>query len=100
MSTEKEDLEALQTHPGWLRLANYQRDYWSAQLSDLVAQAANDRDDAQALNKLRQCVAAKRATENLIAWPKERLSAMERGNGAHPVQSATEFPVMNRRGTL
>ncbi len=99
MNTEKEDLDALLTHPGWLRVDRYAREYWSGQISEMVAHAANDRDDTQALNKLRQIVAAKRAVESLLAWPKERIGQMER-RAERSHETVTDFAGPTRRGSL
>jgi hypothetical protein len=89
MTDEKADLEQLLKSAGWLRFEHTQREYWQAQLSDLLASAANDRDDAIALARLRQVIAAQRAVLQALTWPKERLKLLTRPEGA---------PTMSRGG--
>lgn len=95
MSNEKEDLQTLITSPGWLRVVNYATQEWQEQIARHMETAANDTNDLMALQKMRQVIAAKKAVERLIAWPEERLRAM---------QASTERvmapPSVSRRGTL
>lgn len=82
---ELEDYKNLITHPGWLRLVNAEREYWNEHLGDHLARCADDRDEATALNKLRQVIAAKQAVERFIAKPAERLRILENPQSAPPV---------------
>lgn len=93
MSTEAEDLTNLVKHPGWLRVQQAAKADWDAQLGSHVTAAANERDDAMALNKLRQILAAKTAVERLLLWPEDRLRKL-----LQP-QHANE-PTLSRRGGL
>jgi hypothetical protein len=75
---EKTDLQDLVSSNGWLRFEHAMTTLWQGQLSDLVASAANSPDDATALAKLRQVIAAQRAVLQAVAWPKERLKMLTR----------------------
>lgn len=72
MSDEREDLEHLLNHPGWLRVGQFAHQEFAGQMLGHVEAAANA-EDAQALSHLRQIIAGKRAVEKLMAWPAERL---------------------------
>lgn len=76
MTDEKADLDQLLTSAGWLRFETTQTAFWQGQLSDLLAAAAGDRDDAIALGRLRQVIAAQRAVLQALAWPRERLKQL------------------------
>jgi len=76
MSDEKEDLENLVKSPGWLRFEAAQRDYWQKALSTEIGAVAADRDDTLALQKIRQIIAAQRAVEAALAYPKERINRL------------------------
>ena len=95
MSTEQEDLTTLVTHPGFLRLQRYAEEEWAAKLATHVTSAANERDDVIALHHLRQVIAAKRAVEQLLAWPAERLQIL-----AQRTERAHLAPSLSRRGGL
>lgn len=72
MTDEREDWQALVDSPGFQRLQAYAK----ADLEQHYANAANDVDDTAALNKFRQVVAAKRAVERILGYPKERVKAL------------------------
>lgn len=76
MSDELEDLTNLTKHPGWLRLTNHVREEWAVKLSRHVEVCANEVNDAIALQKLRQVIAAKKAVDGFMAWPEERLKTL------------------------
>jgi len=76
MSDEREDLDTLLTHPGWLRVVQYAQQRWTEEISTHLSAAVSDRDDAIALQKMRQVIAAKSAVEQLVAYPKERLRTL------------------------
>lgn len=58
---------------GWHKLLEHYKAIWVEKLGDHIAACANDNDDTAALNKLRQVVAAKRAVDQMLAFPSERL---------------------------
>lgn len=97
MTDEKQDLDNLLKHPGWLRLVEHGRQEIEARLSLALNNAANERDDLLALQKLRQVVAAREALEALLAWPKLRHSALVRSNEKF---DESQGPVLSRRGSL
>lgn len=77
MSDELEDLTNLTKHPGWLRLIAHAKEEWAVKLSRHVEVCANETDDQQALQKLRQVIAAKKAVDVFIGWPEERLKHLQ-----------------------
>lgn len=93
--SEHEDLTNLLKSPGWLRLGEYARMSITANLNRHVAQAADDRDDVMALNKLRQVIAAQKAVEALLAWPSERIRGLEQ-----QISIEHGAPPLSRRGGL
>ena len=93
--SEHEDLTNLLKSPGWLRVGEYARQHVTDNLQRHVAQAADDRDDVMALNKLRQVIAAQKAVEALLAWPAERIRRLEEG-----VAAEHAAPSLSRRGGL
>lgn len=78
MSNEKDDLEQLLKSAGWLRYEQHLKDYWQRELSTHIAAAADDREDAFAIQKIRQVIAAQKAVQQALAWPKERLARLTR----------------------
>lgn len=93
--SEHEDLTNLLKSPGWLRVGEYARLHVTENLNRHVAQAADDRDDLMALNKLRQVIAAQKAVEALLAWPAERIQRLEQGVAVEHVPQS-----LSRRGGL
>jgi hypothetical protein len=77
-TNEKADLEQLLSSPGWLRYEHALGEFWRTQWSAHVEAAANDREDAMALQKLRQVIAAQKAVTQALSWPKERLAQLSR----------------------
>lgn len=93
MSEERDDLEALLTHPGYLRLKAWAESEWRDQAETHTEQAANEVDDLKALQKLRQVIAAKRAVRLVFDWAPSRLSRL--------AVTTTPVPVsQSRRGGL
>jgi hypothetical protein len=90
---EREDLEALLTAPGWLRLVNHATQYWTEDIATKVEQAADDVNDLQALHRLRQLVVARREVMKLLAYPSERVKALRQQDTVYP-------PSLSRRGSL
>jgi hypothetical protein len=77
MADEREDLVNLLTHPGFLRLQDFARRMWKDDVELHLAQATNDRDDFTALHKLRQVLMARKAIEQLMSWPGERVQKID-----------------------
>lgn len=73
---EREHYEALIQSPGWLLLTAWAKDEFRQQLSTLVALAVKDSNDAAALTKLRQVVAAKEAVELVLEYPAKRAKEL------------------------
>ena len=97
MATETEDLDQLVHSQGWLRLKSFAADEWTARLESHLLQAAGEREDAMAANKIRQVLVAKAAVERLLKWPTERLAELER---AKQSRLTAECLPLSRRGTL
>ena len=74
--TEREDLAALLTSPGWQRYVQWAKADLAANMAQHTEKAANDTDDLAALNKLRQVIAAKRAVEIALGYPESRLKEL------------------------
>ena len=77
MTTIREDLDNLVKSPGWKRLKAWAQSEWSDRLLTHTEQAANTADDVQALNKLRQVIAARRAVEMVLGWPDEQIKRLD-----------------------
>lgn len=97
MTDEKQDLDNLTKHPGWLRLVEQGRREIDARVQIAMTNAAGERDDIMALNQLRQCIAAKQAIETFIAWPTSRLRNLIASEERNAVQMV---PQLSRRGGL
>lgn len=95
MTDEKQDLDNLVKHPGWLRVVEHATKDIAARIKTAQANAANETNDIAALNKLRQCLAAEQALESFVAWPGTRLKALI----ASEEQRST-VPQLSRRGSL
>jgi hypothetical protein len=94
MTDEKQDLDNLTKHPGWIRTVERGLKDIDARITQAMANAANERDDIMALNQLRQCLAAKNAIEAFIGWPSARLRVLS------DADQRLEQPQLSRRGTL
>ena len=92
---EQEHMEALLKSPGWALFAQAVRAEWETQFSNYVKKAADDREDATALQKLRQVLAAKEAVTRMLTWPQERLALIERQK-----EIRTPITTLSRRGPL
>jgi len=65
--------------PGWAQLKAHAEAEWSGPtFARLVESMADRPDDAAALSKLRQVLAAKRAVEKLLAVPEEQIARIDR----------------------
>lgn len=70
---QRRDLDDLVKHPGWLRIVQIEQDWWAMTIDSQLRACANETDDAMALNKMRQLIAAKQAVQRFIDRPKELL---------------------------
>lgn len=95
--SEREDLDQLIRSNGWLHFQEYVRREWSVRLEQLLLQAAADREDVIALQKIRQVLAAKREVERMVKWPQERLAELTR---AEQARDAAQHEPLSRRGSL
>lgn len=95
MTDETQDLGNLLKHPGWLRAVEYGLKDIENRIQTAQRNAVGERDDVMALNKLRQCLAAKDALESFIAWPGARLRVLQDADA----RSVTTTQ-LSRRGTL
>ena len=88
--SEREDLDALVTSPGWLRFKA-----WAAAEYGplLLARAADEPNELDALNKLRQARAINGAVEVMLAWPTRTLANLQATVARHA-------PSESRRGGL
>ena len=64
---------------GWAQIVAWAQRDWAAQKEQAIARAADDTADAVALGKLRQILAADRAVQRVLGYPRERLEAIQRG---------------------
>ena len=84
----------LKDSPGWALLIAHASEEWQGPaFARLVEQLADKPSDVEALNKLRQVIAAKKAVERLLQVPDEQIAKLER-------QKQADEPVMGRRGAL
>jgi hypothetical protein len=75
---EKEDLGALLTHPGWLRLVQHIDAEWGpAKMESHYETAANNPDQAAAATHILQIAQRKRAVRDILDWPAERLKQIK-----------------------
>lgn len=84
MSTEREDLENLVKSPGWQRVRQWAISEWREQIAQATDTAANATNDTDALNKLRQIIAARKAVELVTGWPDDRLKELTRSAAPRP----------------
>jgi hypothetical protein len=81
--------------PGWAKLLSHAHEEWHGPaFSQLVEQLADKPNDIEALNKLRQVIAAKKAVERLLRTPADQLAKLTRQ------AEAEHTPHMGRRGAL
>ena len=92
MSDEREDLDNLVTHPGWLRFREQVRLEWGAKAYAEKVDAAAAHDELVNLKALRL---AKDAVMTLIGWPEYRLKRIAE---AYAMETAPES--LSRRGPL
>ena len=101
-NTELEDLDQLVNSAGWRRFADYIASEWGTdegggqRFKQNAKNAADNIEDAMALSKLRQIMAAQREIHRLLAWVDERVAYLKKTQLA-PDSDATP---MSRRGGL
>jgi len=83
MTDEREDLDALLGSPGWQRFTQMAEKLWGSAEGGgerFVAQmtAVAKEDDATAMPKMRQIIAAQREIQALMRWAPERLETLKR----------------------
>jgi hypothetical protein len=84
----------LKDSPGWALLVAHVSEEWQGPaFARLVEQLADKPSDVEALNKLRQVIAAKHAVERLLRVPEEQIAKLTR-------QEQADQPVQGRRGPL
>jgi thymidine phosphorylase len=81
--------------PGFLRLQAYQSTYWTEQLTTHIRQATATRDNGEAMQKIREVIAAQHATDMLMQYPSNRLKQLDEKR-----ERDTQEPALSRRGPL
>lgn len=79
-SNEREELDALVRSEGWRLFTAFVNSEWGSggrAFVDAITKAADNRDNEQATDHLRQIIAAQKIVQRLVAWPAERLKALE-----------------------
>jgi hypothetical protein len=80
--------------PGWALLVVHAQEEWSGPaFAGMVEKLVDKPDDVEALNKLRQAIAAKRSVERLLNVPKEAIARLTR-------QAEPAGDGLSRRGAL
>lgn len=91
MTDEREDLQALLASPGWQRFTAWaQQEYGPL----ILARAADEPNEADALLKLRQARAIKGAVDVMLAWPTRQLQNMAQSDARYATDP------LSRRGGL
>jgi len=103
VTDEREDLDALINSPGWQRFKQRVELEWGTSEgggSRFVTQtmAIAKEDDATALPKMRQIIAAQREIQAAMRWPGERLDTLKRTE-TKPDSDAAPL-TQSRRGGL
>lgn len=89
MSDEREDLKALQTSLGWLRVIAYAKQQWGS------AAYARRLENAKDLQEIGALKLAHGWLNELVSFPDERLRVLE-----HSAEREHAAPSMSRRGDL
>lgn len=80
MNDEHEDLQALQTHPGWLRVLTHAKLHWGSGAYARRLEGAKDLTELAALKLAHGWL------NELLTYPSERVKALEHvAAGEHPV---------------
>jgi hypothetical protein len=69
--SEREDLQALMSSPGWLRFKAWAKAEYGPLL---LARVADEPNDAEAIVKLRQARAVTEAADVMLKWPERTLA--------------------------
>ena len=103
-STEREDLDALVSSPGWARFVRYVEREWGTReggggirFEQATEKAANITDDATAISQLRQITVARREIHTLMAWADGSLKTATKHDQEFATVGARDF---SRRGGL
>ena len=79
MTADRDHLEQLVTHPGWLLLREYARTEWGAKAyAEKLDGAAIEADAFESRVKSRGFRMAKDAVLALLAWPEEEIRRAEK----------------------
>jgi len=99
-SREREDLEALLSAPGWLRLLQYAKETWAgdgyAQKLKLAIKDATTRGENVA-EAVQRVDAANEEVNAVLSWPRQRVQQLTQHETAR-TQAAQ--PSLSRRGVL
>lgn len=87
--TEREDLLALLTHPGWLRLVRYTKDHWGVKVYAKRLEQAKDMSELAALKMANDWLS------EIIDWPSVRSETLTKNLPERNLE-----PSMSRRGGL
>lgn len=105
-NTELREWEHLIDSPGWARLVAHAKTKWDGPAFASLVESVADRGDAEALSKMRQVLAAKRAVEGLIGTPVEQIEKIKRMSTTQLTVDPAALPglagvsEMHRRGRL
>jgi hypothetical protein len=95
MDAEKDAWRDLLQSPGWALLVQHLRAEWDGPAFQQHVEQVLDRSDAEAMNKGRQLIAAKRAVLRVLDIPGEQIAKFERAE-----TGTTVTMNLSRRGTL
>ena len=92
--TEHHEWRDLVASPGWVRLKAHAEAEWTGPaFTNLVEALANKPDDLEALSKLRQVLAARKAIDRLFRVPGEQMAKLAR-------EAVSDDTARSRRGPL
>ena len=79
METEREDWDALLSHPGWLRLVGYAKSHWGGsayrvKVDQAIAKAEADKTDVAGAVKTVNAISDE--VNRLLSYPRERVKAL------------------------
>jgi len=78
INQEREDLNGLLTHPGWLRLQQHIQDmYGPEQMVRAYEAAANIEDKDARFSTIAQIAQRTKAIRDILDWPAGRIKALE-----------------------
>jgi hypothetical protein len=88
----RDELDALTKNPGWLRFKAWAEAEYGP---SILARAADEPNELDALSKLRQARAIRGAMETLLSWPERELARMTQQEARYAVPGN-----LSRRGGL